>query len=87
MRLARSMLRHHPDQLWPQNLMRSSNRSKTIEQSLDTNIIDMWSRYTLSIFIDRKKPSHVIDFNDTLDRKIWSYGGINDGQWQRIQLG
>ena len=25
------------------------------------HIIDMWSRYTLSIFIDRKKPSNVID--------------------------
>ena len=25
------------------------------------HIIDMWSRYTISIFIDRKKPSHVID--------------------------
>ena len=25
------------------------------------HIIDMWSRYTLSIFIDRKKPSNIID--------------------------
>ena len=25
------------------------------------HIIDMWSRYTLSIFVNRKKPSHIID--------------------------
>ena len=25
------------------------------------HLIDMWSRYTLSVFIDRKKPSNVID--------------------------
>ena len=25
------------------------------------HIIGMWSRYTISIFIDRNKPSHVID--------------------------
>ena len=24
-------------------------------------IIDMWSRYTLSVFVDRKKPSNIID--------------------------
>ena len=49
------------------------------------HIIDMWSRYILSIFIDRKKPSNVIDnFYDTLDREIWSYGSMNDGQRWRI---
>ena len=25
------------------------------------HIIDMWSRYTLSVIVDRKKPSNIID--------------------------
>ena len=36
------------------------------------HIIDMWSRYTLSIFIDRKKSSNVID--NLMTHWIWKFG-------------
>ena len=43
------------------------------------HIIDMWSRYTLSVFIVRKKPWNIIDALMTVDRQIWSHESFDDG--------
>ena len=50
------------------------------------HIIDMWSRYTLSVLLLEKPKQYYRCFDDSLGWKIWCHGGPHDRKWLRIQL-